>query len=115
MEVMEKIFKVSELIGTDIRSRSNAEIIRRAIDGVKGEIVLDFSGVSFISSSFTDELCAIMEQSDKIRLSGMTDFVKSMIETVASGRTRKRERHKEDSEMKEFKDIESLSEFLRTI
>ncbi len=115
MEVMEKIFKVSELIGTDIRSRSNAEIIRGAIDGVKGEIVLDFSGVSFISRSFTDELCAIMEQSDKIRLSGTTDFVKSMIETVASGRTRKRERHKEDSEMKEFKDIESLSEFLMTI
>lgn len=112
---MEKIFKISELIGTDIRSRSNAEIIREEIDGVNEEIVLDFSGVTFISRSFTDELCTIIEQSNKIRLSGATDFIKSMMEAVASGRTRKRKRHKEDSEMKEFKDIESLSAFLMTI
>ena len=31
---MDKIFKISELISTDIRSRANANIIRSAIDGI---------------------------------------------------------------------------------
>ena len=48
--------KISELISADIRSRANANIIRSAIDGVDGKIILDFEGVSFISRSFTDEL-----------------------------------------------------------
>ena len=38
---MDKIFKISELISTDIRSRANANIIRSAIDGINERIVLD--------------------------------------------------------------------------
>lgn len=51
---MDKIFKVAELISTDIRSRANVNIIRSAIDGINENIILDFTDVAFMSRSFTD-------------------------------------------------------------
>ena len=61
MGIMKKeIIKISALISSDVRSRSNAEIIRSAIDGISDKVILDFSGVSFVSRSFTDELCSIV-------------------------------------------------------
>ena len=50
---METIIKVIDLLGSDIRSRLNAEKIRNRIDG---QTVVDFSGVKFMSRSFADEL-----------------------------------------------------------
>ena len=62
MGIMKKeVIKISTLISGKVRSRSNAEIIRSAIDGISDKIILDFSGVSFVSRSFTDELCSIVE------------------------------------------------------
>ncbi|WP_302994190.1 hypothetical protein [Parabacteroides goldsteinii] len=112
---MEKVFKIAELISTDVRSRSNAGILQAAIDGVKETIVLDFAGVTFISRSFTDELCAILESLNNVRLNNTSDFVQSMIDVVCEGRKKQRVRITDNSEIKEFHDVESLSSFLETI
>lgn len=109
-----EIIKISTLISSDVRSRSNAEIIRSAIDGISDKIILDFSGVSFVSRSFTDELCSIVEHYKNITIDmiNMSEIVKTMIEAVEKGRKNRRIRTKDDSEIKEFDDIESLSKFL---
>lgn len=109
-----KIIKISALISSDVRSRSNAEIIRSAIDGISDKVILDFSGVSFVSRSFMDELCSIVEHCKNITIdmANMSEIVKTMIEAVKKGRENRRVRIKDDSEIKEFDDMESLSKFL---
>lgn len=111
---MDKIFKISELISTDIRSRANANIIRSVIDGIDEKIVLNFEGVSFISRSFTDELYNVLEEHKNISLSNTSDTIKAMLDAVGKGR--KNARHiNHNSDIKEFNDFASLSSFLATI
>ena len=52
MGIMGNVLLISELIGTDVRSRSNAGIIQSVVDGMKEGVILDFSEVTFISRSF---------------------------------------------------------------
>ncbi len=112
---MDKTFNIAELISTDIRSRGNANIIRSAIDGIEGNIVLDFANVTFMSRSFTDELYNILDEHKNITLSNMSDFVDTMLKTVMQGRKNKRKFSNNESEIKEFDDMQSLSSFLSSI
>ncbi len=112
---MGKIIKIAEIIGTDVRSRSNAGIIQAEIDGEVNEVTIDFSNVTFVSRSFVDELCNIMDKCDNVKLKNMTSFIQSMVDAVKQGRNQKRVRNNDNSEIKEFEDIESLSSFLLTI
>lgn len=112
---MNTILKIAELISTDIRSRANANIIRSAIDGIKEGITLDFSGVIFISRSFTDELYNVMGEHKNITVVNTSNIVKSMIDAVTKGRNSKRVFKENDSEIKQFDDMNSLSSFLATI
>lgn len=112
---MNKIISIATLISTDIRSRANANIIRSAIDGTTGGIVLDFADVTFVSRSFTDELYNVMEERKDITLINMSAFVQSMLNAVTQGRKNKRVSQTEGSEVKEFKDMKSLESFLATI
>ena len=112
---MEKILKIAELISSDVRSRSNAGILQEAIKGINETIVLDFTGVVFISRSFTDELCSILDKRVNIRLSNTSELVQSMIDVVSSARKKQRVRLKDNSEIKVFNDIDSLASFLETI
>lgn len=112
---MGKVIKISELIGTDVRSRSNAGIIQAELDGENGNISLDFSGVTFVSRSFADELCNILDNNSNVKLVNTIQIVKTMIDIVKEGRTKKRVRVVDNSEIKEFDTMESLSSFLATI
>lgn len=53
---MNTMLKIADLISTDIRSRANADIIRSAIDGIKEDVILDFSGVIFETGNLTNYL-----------------------------------------------------------
>lgn len=106
---MENIIKVMDILGSDIRSRLNAERIRDRIDG---QTVVDFSGVEFMSRSFADELYNICHENPLVRIDGMSDFVRSMYNTVSDGRQRKRVRKDDQGEVLQFNNVESLSEFL---
>lgn len=112
---MDKVIKISVLISTDIRSRANMRIISSAIDGVNGNVVLDFTGVTFMSRSFTDELYNLMNEHRNIALSHMNDFIQSMYDTVVQSRKSKRIFKTESSEVKEFDDMKSLAAFLTSI
>lgn len=112
---MGKTIRISELIGTDVRSRSNAGIIQSALDGEKDCVALDFAEVTFVSRSFADELCNILDNSNNVRLIHTCQMVQSMIDAVKEGRSQKRIRVEDHSEIKEFDTMESLSSFLATI
>lgn len=105
--------KIAKLISTDIRSRYNGNILRAAIDGEEDSIVLDFSGVTFISRSFADELCNVLNENKNVSIENMCDFVSTMYETVIKGRMSKRVVN-DNSKVLEFKDMESLSSYLNT-
>ena len=107
--------KIVKLISNDIRSRANVEIIKSAIDVIDENITLDFTGVTFISRSFADELYNLQSDHKNISLDGMVDFVSSMYKTVVQGRLSKRVFKHETSEIKVCEDMGSLSSFLSTI
>lgn len=115
MGIMEKEIKIANLISTDVRSRSNADIIRNELlKDTSRKITLDFCGVTFVSRSFTDELYSIIEYSKKTKIEvvNTSGVVEKMLNAVKNSRINKRVRLKDDSEIKEFKDIDSLSIFL---
>ncbi len=112
---MRRIIKIAELIGADIRSRKNADHIRNSIAGCAGEVELDFNGVKFISRAFADEIYTIAnENRDNVVLKNMEGIVDSMMSVVSESRTHKRVRKTENTNMKEFSDMESLSAYLST-
>lgn len=112
---MQKTLSVAKLLGTDIRSRDNANILRAEIDGEEYDIVLDFEGVTFMSRSFTDELCIIMNENPQLSVQGMRGIVKNMYEAVSESRTKKRERKLQTSEITELKDLKSMQEFFLSL
>lgn len=111
---MEKVIKVLELLGSEARSRSNAKRIRNVMD-INSLNILDMEGVRFISRSFCDELCNIMDDFKGSQLCNVSQNVADMFAIVREGRKHERVRRLEDSEIKVFDDLESLSRFLATI
>lgn len=110
---MSEMIKLYDLLGAEIRSRSNAEVLKEII-GNNREPIVDLKDVSFISRSFADELCAMVE-SNIIRLCNAGGIVQNMLSAVSESRKKKRIRKTDNSEIKEFEDMKSLSTFLATI
>jgi len=110
---MKKRIEIAKLISSDVRSRANAEKIVRSIDSGISEIELDFKDVTFMSRSFADELCDIIERMNWIHFteSNMSAFVEAMFNTVSNGRNREREREVYDADIIYLNDMKSLTEF----
>lgn len=110
---------MSELIGTELRSRTEANKILANIANRRIDFfILDFNGVSFISRSFADELCSIIENLEnngcKIHLINESSVVSITLKIVLSNRNRPKN-IVYSGEIKIFNDMEHLSEFLSTI
>lgn len=103
------------LIGPEVRFRSNADKIRSAMSGCCESYVIDFEGVAFVSRSFADELCNIMDENQKIRLINESPSVKKMIDTVLSGRKRIRQRNNDDDSLVSVSSLDELSELLKSM
>ena len=76
--------------------------------------IIDLSDVSFISRSFADELCILVEK-HIIQLHNASGVVQNMLSVVSESRKKKRVRKTDDTKIKEFDDMESLTSFLATI
>lgn len=109
---MEKRILIAQIISTDVRSRSRAQIIRNELD-IEAKNLLDFSGVTFISRSFADELYSIKDEfaNYDINIVEMLGVVKAMYEAVQFTRNQKRIREDKKSEIKDIEDINSLSSY----
>ena len=59
MGIMSRVLRIADIISTDVRSRSRADIIRNELEENRSNLILDFTDVVFMSRSFTDELYVI--------------------------------------------------------
>lgn len=85
--------------------------MRSCINNEADEITLDFG---FISRSFCDELCNIIDDNKDKTSSfvNQNDEVETMMRKVREGRGRERKRGISNAKTYEFNDMESLSKFL---
>lgn len=105
---------ISTILGTDIRSRSNANVIRREIETTH-VTTIDMSGITFISRSFADELLSIAADTG-IAIVGATDEVQTMLDMVRKSR----ESHTPTTitpigHITHLNDMKSVSDFFATI
>jgi hypothetical protein len=111
---MKQTIRLYDIFGSDLFSRSRASQLLSNVDINTDEVTLDFTGVNFISRSFADELCNIIEDNKhlKISLSGQNSEVDIMLSRVREGRAQERKRGIARPRMYEFNNMESLSSFL---
>lgn len=115
---MEKIL-ISKFISKELRSRTEAKkILSKVMEQNTTSITFDFSEVVFMSRSFADELCNTFNELEKKKIKVQTinkcDIIDLIFNIVEANRGN-RKKVKENSQVKEFSDIDELSSFLSTI
>lgn len=111
---MKQTIRLQDIYNVDLYTRSRASELRACINEDADEVTLDFEGIGFMSRSFADEVCNIIDDlRDKtFTFTGQNDDVATMMTKVRDGRSRERKRGVGNAKMYEFKDMESLSKFL---
>ena len=111
---MNQTIRLLDIYSADLFIRSRASELRKCINDDADEVTLDFEGIGFMSRSFADEVCNIIDDlKEKIfSFTGQNNDVATMMTKVREGRSRERKRGVGNAKMYEFKDMESLSEFL---
>lgn len=110
---MKHPLKVAEVIGTDVRSRSAANRIREALNSPVPPTQISFAGVDFMSRSFTDELCVILDSFPVLSVTDMAASVRTMFDVVRQSRAKDRIRPTEDSMIKNFDNVKAFFAFMR--
>jgi hypothetical protein len=109
---------MSELIGKELRSRAEAKKVLDWFDSyAKNDVVIDYVGVRFISRSFADELCGIIEDMNKLYTISEIDQsinISTTMRIVRNGRNKPKD-VKLTGDTVELTDMKSLAEFLATI
>ena len=111
---MKQTIKLNTIYSDDLYTRSRASELRARINDEATEVTLDFEGIGFMSRSFADEVCNIIDDmgGKTFTLVNQNSDVATMMTKVRDGRSRERKRGVENAKMYEFQDMESLSEFL---
>ena len=111
-----KTIVLKDSLGTDIRSRKNAQVIKELLLTSGNQITIDFQDIVFISRSFTDELYNVINvyNTKRVTFVNVPDNVNKMLNAVKTSRKTARKRIKEQAEIKYFDNIQTLSEYLVT-
>jgi hypothetical protein len=111
---MKQTIRLQDIYSADLYTRSRASELRACINDEADEVALDFEGIGFMSRSFADEVCNIIDDmsSKTFTVFNQNNDVATMMEKVREGRSRERKRGVGNAKMYEFKDMESLEEFL---
>ena len=114
---MKQIIKLNTIYSADLYTRSRASELRACIIEEATEVTLDFEGIGFMSRSFADEVCNIMDDNKNIKFEfiNRNADVEAMMTKVSEGRSQERKRGICNAKIHKFKDMESLSDFLQTI
>lgn len=111
---MEKNIKVLDLLGPDIRSRSNAGAIEKIINELgNAKCVIDMEGVEFFSRSFADKLLEICKKSFSVIVNthGIADTI---IKIVSKSRSKSRVKHNGSAKIIKLHDMASLDLYFTT-
>ena len=111
---MTQTIKLQEIYSADLYTRSRASELRARILDNSDHVLLDFDNIGFMSRSFADEVCNIMDdmKNRTFEMINLNEDVKTMLSKVKESRNRERKRGMDSSKMYEFNDLESLSKFL---
>lgn len=114
---MEQIIKLKNIFTSDLYTRSRATELRVRVQDDVNIVILDFDGVKFMSRSFTDEICNIMDdmKNKEFIFVNQNKDIKAMTTKVKEGRNRERIRGIDNAKILEFNDMDSLSKYLQTI
>lgn len=110
---MEKIIRIYDYIGSEGRSRVNADKLKMQDLPEDAYIVLDCSGVNFLSRSFTDEIISQLGKRG-FRLENANSVILNMFKAVESGRNRPRLHSDDGSLMLRFDNMADLSRYLNS-
>lgn len=112
---METTINLAKLISTDIRSRANADLIRREMEKSNGQsMIIDMESVVFISRSFADELLEIQD-TKRIRIINAHDSVKTMLDIVSKSRQKERVYKDSNSNVVVLNNMAALDSFFARI
>lgn len=111
---MKQTVKLQDIYSADLFTRSRASELRSRIKSEATEVTLDFEGIGFMSRSFADEVCNIMDDNKGKSFSfiGQNNDVAMMLKKVQEGRNSERKRGIDNAKMLSVDDMESLSKIL---
>lgn len=110
---MEQTIKLREIYVADLFTRSRANELRSRIDKRAKKVILDFDQIGFMSRSFADELCNIMDENNNVSFCfiNCSNDIDSMINKVKNSRSIERKRGVGNAKIYKFDSIESLSKY----
>jgi len=111
---MKQTIKLNTIYSADLYTRSRASELRACMNEKATEVTLDFEGIGFMSRSFADEVCNIMDDNKNIifKFINRNADIEAMMNKVAEGRIQERKRGISNATIHKFEDMESLSAFL---
>ena len=111
---MKQTIKLNTIFSADLYTRSRASELRACINENATEVVLNFEGIGFMSRSFADEVCNIMDDNKNITFEfiNRNADIEAMMNKVTEGRSQERKRGISNATIHKFEDMERLSEFL---
>ena len=113
---MEKIISIEKKLGKDLRTRS---FFRRDIEGLiekdDTEVMLDFSGVIFVSRSVADEIYNLLLDYPNMKIRGLAGDVDKMYNVVKNGRMRPREYPADNVRVVHLKTMKELVSFFAAL
>ena len=111
---MKQIIRLKSVYSADLYTRSRASELRSCINPAAVEVVLDFEGIGFMSRSFADELCNIMDDCKDVKFDyvNRNSDIEAMMTKVSDSRSQERKRGISNAKMYEFDDMKSLSDYL---
>ena len=114
--IMKQTIRLKEIYSADLFTRSMASSINGKISENINHVILDFSGIEFMSRSFTDELYNIFLGHPEIDFEciNRNDIVMAIMEKVEEGRSKERQLGISHAKMYKCDDLESFSEYLST-
>jgi len=111
---MQQTITLKDIYSADLYTRSRAVELRKHIDEKATDVTIDFKDIGFMSRSFADELCNIIDnlKGKTFHYVNRNDDVEAMMTRVADSRSRERKRGISNAQMLKFHDMESLSKYL---
>ena len=113
---MTQIIKLYDIYHADLFSRAKSAQLADHINSEADTVILNFTGITFMSRSFADELynIVIAFPTKTFRYHGRNKDIITMMKKVAEGRTRERQLGIPPAQMLSFDSQSKLSDFLVT-
>jgi len=113
---MTQNIRLFDLYCADLFSRAKAAQLIQHVSTDADSIVLDFTGINFVSRSFADELYNVIaaQAPRTFSFAGQSQDVAMMMRIVADGRSRERRQGIQHPQMLTFETKDTLAEFLVT-